>query len=104
MSKFKEYGCTFKDGTIFYIAHGKVINKTFDLEGDNSYQDSYPITIISFNDCEFDHNMNWLEFKNNTLSRWWRDICDNNEYREYVKGSHKESAQIKWLIDAYGRK
>ncbi len=102
ISPLEEYGIKVSDSYTLYLFKGKDINKHYDLEGENSYKDDFNICAISFNDIEFNIGItNFKAFKENTSWRYWCDVVDNNEYREYEKGRHKKSEQIQWLIDYF---
>ena len=40
--------------------------------------------------------------KSTLKARYFNDVVDNNEYREYLAGRHEKSEQIQWLIDFHG--
>jgi hypothetical protein len=90
-----------KPNTIIYIADGKTVNKHYDLEGENSYKPNFHFTIISLNSVVTTDGK--YPNKYGVKARWWRDVVDNNEYREYMKGRHKYTPRIQWLIDAYNK-
>ena len=104
INRFYNAGVLLNNNCTIYVCTGKDVNKTYDLEGDNRYPDNYHISIISFKDFKLMDPTNYDAVSNMKQSlgcRYWRDVVDNNEYREYIKGRHKATAQIQWLIDAY---
>lgn len=79
---------------------GKTVNKIFDLHGSNKYPDNFHFVATDLK--AFPSNMmgpvkQYMEF------RFFNDIVDNNEYREFVSGKHPYSDQIEWLYDVYAR-
>ena len=105
LKKFRANGLSIKDHSFIYIATGEAMNSTFDLEGDNAYRDDFHISIIRYDDCIFERNDRdfMSNLKTNLLVRWFRDICDNNEYKEYIKGRHDRTDNIQWIIDWHVR-
>lgn len=102
--KFVSNGLSLHDGTTVYVADGKTLNSLYDLEGDNAYQEDFHMSIIPYDSCEFeDVKIEPMKKMKEALGiRWFRDIVDNNEYREYMKGRHESSEQISWLIQKQG--
>ena len=101
LKKLEDNGVVLKDKTVIYGVTGKEFNKVYDLEGTNAYDDDYHISIIPYSSCIFT-SQDFAEMKNALKFRWFADVVDNNEYREYKKGRHKKTQNIQWLIDAYG--
>lgn len=84
-----------------YVLTGKDMNKAYDLHGDNAYQDNVHHVIIPLKTIK---NNNDISLAKITLkARYFNDVVDNNEYREYIAGRHEKSEQIQWLIDAHNR-
>lgn len=86
-----------------YVFSGKDVNKHYDLEGNNAYKDSYHISVFSFTEFSFAKDINYARMKYLLEARYWCDVVDNNEYKEYMKGRHKYTKNIQWLIDASNR-
>lgn len=106
IKKLVSNGLSLKNDTTVYIAKGSVINKLYDLAGDNAYGDDFVISIIPYDDCIFEYPDNtefMKELKINLNIRYWEDIVDNNEYREYKAGRHPHSKQIEWLVDYFNK-
>lgn len=82
-----------------YFVTGKVFNDVYDLAGDNAYENSVHHAIIPFKVLKNTNDISYA--KPQLRSRYFRDVVDNNEYREYIAGRHKKSPQIQWLINAY---
>jgi hypothetical protein len=59
---------------VFYTYKGKLMNKSYELHGDNAYPDD--LTFVSI--PKFYNPI----FKINYGARWFDDIVDNNERRE----------------------
>jgi len=81
------------------VISGKDFNKIYDLAGTNAYpNDSHivviPLDTVPSKDC--------VMAKAALKARYFNDVVDNNEYREYKAGRHEYSKQIQWIIDAYG--
>jgi len=66
-----------------YIINGSLMNTTYGLTGENSYNDDIHIVCVKLNDM--------VDFNKITLprfdvgGRWFDDIVDNNERREKEK-------------------
>ena len=106
IKKLTANGMSLVMGSTVYIADGRLINETYDLAGDNAYKDDFHISIIPYDNCIFDDPDNkefMAELKTNLGIRWWQDIVDNNEYREYKAGRHPHSKQIEWLVDYFNK-
>lgn len=82
-----------------FVVNGKDFNKAYDLYGNNAYQDDVHHVIIPLDDVG---DKSAYKAKAVLKARYFRDVVDNNEYREYMAGRHKKSAQIQWIIDRYG--
>lgn len=83
-----------------YVTTGKDFNKVYDLAGDNAYEDSVHHVIIPLDTLK---NIKDTSLAKGTIhARYFNDVVDNNEYREYKAGRHKKSPEIQWLIDYYG--
>lgn len=107
IKKLSANGMALKMGTTIYIAGGKLINETYDLAGDNAYVEDYHMSLIPYDDCIFDDPDSkefMAELRANLGIRWWGDIVDNNEYREYKAGRHPHSKQIEWLVEYFNKK
>lgn len=84
-----------------YVIKGKDMNKAYDLYGDNAYKDNIHIMVIPLNTLK--DNRYIVHTKQAINARYFNDVVDNNEYREYLAGRHEKSEQIQWIIDAYAR-
>lgn len=82
-----------------YIIYGKDMNKIYDLYGDNAYPDDIHHVIIPLDTLKNRKDIVSAKYKIN--ARYFNDIVDNNEYREYIAGRHKKSEQIQWIINVY---
>jgi len=82
-----------------FVVDGKDFNKAYDLYGNNAYQNDVHHVIIPLDEV---NDKSAYKAKSIIKARYFRDVVDNNEYREYAAGRHKKSAQIQWLIDRYG--
>lgn len=82
-----------------YVTTGKDMNKIYDLAGDNAYQDDVHHIIIPLDTLK--NTKDIVSAKSTIKARYFNDVVDNNEYREYLAGRHKASQQIQWLIDYY---
>lgn len=82
-----------------YIISGKDMNKIYDLYGDNAYQNDVNHVIIPLDTLK--NRKDIVSAKGTLRARYFNDVVDNNEYREYKAGRHKKSKQIQWLIDHY---
>ena len=104
LKKFEDEGFEIEEYSTIYIATGKLMNSVYDLEGDNAYKDDFHISIIEYDDCKFrSREREFLaKMKENLKIRWFTDIVDNNEYKEYIKGRHEKTSHIEWLIDKLG--
>jgi hypothetical protein len=89
------------DKLIIYTFTGKLMNSTYDLAGSNKYPDSLHFCGVPLN--PFIKDGKYMEMKSRGF-RYFNDIVDNNEYREYLAGRHEKSEQIQWLIDVFARK
>ena len=84
-----------------YVLTGKDMNKAYDLYGDNAYQNDVHHVIIPLKTLK--NNKDIVSAKYTLKARYFNDVVDNNEYREYIAGRHEKSEQIQWLIDAYNK-
>ena len=82
-----------------YWFKGKDMNKLFDLKGSNAYDNNFSFFAIDLKDIPNTNDI--LSAKSNLGFRYFSDIVDNNEYREFAAGRHPYTKQIKWLYDAY---
>lgn len=65
------------DNPIIYIVKGKTMNETYNLTGNNKYQDD--LTLVSV----IDINQKEIVFKRFEIGgRWFDDIVENNASRE----------------------
>ena len=80
-----------------YVITGKDMNKEYDLSGDNAYQDNVHHVIIPLSTLK--NSSYTAAAKESIGARYFNDVVDNNEYREYLAGRHKASDQIQWIID-----
>ena len=117
LNKFESVGLSLEDDTTIYMVDGTTMNVHYDLEGDNAYNVNFKMALIPYDNLIFPNNPKEAEthgemveianeiqvIKNELGIRWFRDVVDNNEYREYEKGRHEASEQIQWLIDAKAR-
>lgn len=84
-----------------YVTTGKDLNKAYDLAGDNAYQNDTHHVIIPLDTLR---NISDSSLAKETIkARYFNDVVDNNEYREYLAGRHKASKQIQWIIDYYAK-
>lgn len=100
----KMYGVSEKKLTV-YAFDGKLMNSIYDLHDDNKYPNDLHFIGLPLN--AFMHKVNGAPVYSYLKARGFRffnDIVDNNEYREYINGYHEKSDQIKWLINAMGDK
>lgn len=84
-----------------YGIKGKDMNKIYDLSGNNTYQDDLTIIVIplkTLKDIKYSTDAKYA-----LKARYFNDVVDNNEYREYIAGRHEKSNQIQWLIDAHNK-
>lgn len=82
-----------------YIIPTKFFNKVYDLYGDNAYEEKgYAHAVIPLSICDHLNDIKLMQLKAKLNARFFNDVVDNNEYREYVAGRHKRSEQIEWLI------
>lgn len=89
----------------FYSIKGKDMNKVYDLYGDNAYPDKdFNILVVPTDTIKNCPNYAHIiaDVKVLIHARYFNDVVDNNEYREYKAGRHKRSKQIEWLINALG--
>ena len=95
----EEYGASYPIHMFYF--NGKFMNETYDLEGDNAYNYDFPFLSILTKD--FPNIDKAIQFKldNDHRFRWFNDIVDNNEYKEFNKGRHKYSEQIEWLYELF---
>lgn len=84
-----------------YVIKGKDMNKVYDLYGDNAYQNNIHIMVIPLDTLKNRNDIVYI--KQSIHARYFNDVVDNNEYREYLAGRHEKSEQIQWIIDAYAR-
>lgn len=80
-----------------FVITGKDMNKIYDLAGDNAYQDNVHHVIVPLDTLK--NTKDIVPAKGTIKARYFNDVVDNNEYREYLAGRHKASQQIQWLID-----
>lgn len=100
INELRKYNIFVELSATVYVFTGKEINEHYDLEGDNAYKDDFHISMISLNDVHMSvEDTDFEGFKNNTKWRYWKDVVDNNEYREWLKGRHMMSDRIKWIVD-----
>ena len=92
-----------KEDTTVYVVDGQLINRYYDLEGDNAYEEDEYYSVIPFDQFIMDEEkmdkMDWIRLRGSLYIRFWRDIIDNLQYTEYVKGRHEKTENIQWLID-----
>lgn len=81
------------------VISGMDMNKEYDLYGDNAYQDDVHHIIIPLSTLK--NSSDIVSAKEFIKARYFNDVVDNNEYREYLAGRHKPTNQIKWIIDWY---
>lgn len=84
-----------------YVISGKDMNKVYDLYGNNAYQHDVHHVVVPLNTLK--NNNDIVAAKSRIKARYFNDVVDNNEYREYLAGRHEKSEQIQWIIDAYAR-
>lgn len=83
-----------------YVTTGKDMNKIYDLAGNNAYQNDVHHVIIPLNTLK---NSRDIVYAKATLrARYFNDVVDNNEYREYLAGRHERTKEIEWLIKQHG--
>ena len=83
-----------------YVVSCEDINKFYDLAGDNAYREEAIFVIIPFDTLKDSNDTSSAKVA--LRARWFNDVVDNNEYREYMAGRHEKSKQIQWIIDARG--
>lgn len=92
-----------KEDTTVYVVSGELLNKYYDLEGDNAYEEDEYYSVIPFDQLVMDpekmERMDWIRLRGSLYIRFWKDIIDNLQYTEYVKGRHPKTENIQWLID-----
>ena len=92
-----------KEDTTVYVVDGQLLNRCYDLEGDNAYKEDEYYSVIPFDQFIMDEEkmdkMDWIRLRGSLYIRFWRDIIDNLQYTEYVKGRHEKTENIQWLID-----
>ena len=117
LNKFHSVGLYLKDDTIIYMVDGTTMDVHYDLAGDNAYNANFVMALIPFDNLILPLNAkeatsheelteigNVIQAIKTELGiRWFKDVVDNNEYREYANGRHEASEQIQWLIDAKKR-
>ena len=86
----------------FYIISCKDINKIYDLAGDNAYDENCIFMVFPLKTLKDIHDS--AAVKARFGARYFNDVVDNNEYREYIAGRHKKSKQIQWIIDVKGER
>lgn len=84
-----------------YVITGKDMNKAYDLYGDNAYQDNVHHVVVPLKTLK--NSKDIVPAKYTIKARYFNDVVDNNEYREYIAGRHEKSEQIQWIIDARSR-
>ena len=84
-----------------YVIKGKDMNKAYDLYGDNAYKDNIHIMVIPLTTLKDSRYI--VHTKNAINARYFNDVVDNNEYREYLAGRHEKSEQIQWIIDYHAK-
>jgi len=90
-----------KEPIKIYYTTGKYLNDVYDLHGDNRYQNDSEHIIFPLNSVPSKYH---TQVKQTLHARFFNDVVDNNEYREYIAGYHKASPQIQWLIGHHGPK
>ena len=85
-----------------YVTDGKSFNKAYDLYGDNAYTNNVHHIIIPLDTLKNTDDI--VSAKSTLGARYFNDVVDNNEYREYLAGRHEKSEQIQSIIDALGER
>lgn len=83
-----------------YVVSCKDINEYYDLGGDNKYDDNCIFIIVPLNTLKDISDSSAA--KADLQARYFNDVVDNNEYREYIAGRHEKTKNIEWLIKAKG--
>ena len=83
-----------------YYMSCKDINDYYDLAGDNRYNDSCIFVVVPF--ATLKNISDTSSAKIDLHARYFNDVVDNNEYREYIAGRHEKTKNIEWLIKAKG--
>lgn len=83
-----------------YYMSCKDINDYYDLAGDNRYDDSCIFVVVPL--ATLKNISDTSSAKIDLHARYFNDVVDNNEYREYIAGRHEKTKNIQWLIDIKG--
>lgn len=90
------------DNSTIFIVSSKLMNSYYDLEGDNACSDNEFFCVLPFDYLDRSDQMqrlDWIHLKESLSVRFWRDVVDNCQYVEYIKGRHAKTSNIQWLID-----
>jgi hypothetical protein len=101
-SKLKMEGWNIPEKVEIWICDGKLMNSKYDLGGDNAYSDDVHFSFFPLEYGKQHGEYNCQGLKSRLGARYFNDVVDNNEYREYLAKRHEYSEQIKWLCDACG--
>lgn len=86
---------------VYYVSCAD-INEYYDLAGDNRYDDNCIFVIIPLNTLK--DGSDCAPAKADLHARYFNDVVDNNEYREYIAGRHERSDNIEWIIKIKGER
>ena len=101
-NKLKMEGWNIPETVEVWICDGKLMDSKYDLSGTNAYQDNFHFSFFSLEYGKRHGEYDCAALKLRLGARYFNDVVDNNEYREYLAGRHEYSEQIKWLCDASG--
>lgn len=83
-----------------YIISCEDINNYYDLAGDNRYDDNCIFVVVPL--ATLKDGSDCASAKADLHARYFNDVVDNNEYREYIAGRHEKTKNIEWIIKVKG--
>jgi hypothetical protein len=86
---------------VYYVSCAD-INEYYDLAGDNRYDDNCIFVVIPLDTLK--DGSDCAPAKADLRARYFNDVVDNNEYREYIAGRHERSDSIEWIIKIKGER
>ena len=86
---------------VYYVSCAD-INEYYDLAGDNAYNESCIFVIVPLDTLK--NISDTSSAKIDLRARYFNDVVDNNEYREYIAGRHERSDSIEWIIKIKGER
>lgn len=86
---------------VYYVSCAD-INEYYDLAGNNRYNDNCIFVIIPLDTLK--NISDTSSAKIDLRARYFNDVVDNNEYREYIAGRHERSDNIEWIIKIKGER